>query len=225
MEGKEFNVTVALDQRLGQDGKSAYELWKEQGGEGSVADFLASLKGEQGKSGKSAYELWVEQGNTGSVADYLAKLKGEQGDAGKSTYDLWKEAGNEGSMSDFLASLKGEQGDAGKSTYDLWLEQGNTGSLSDFLAQQKGEKGDAAKVATQTVTLEAAGWDPAGSGRISVAVEGVTAENTLIVSPAPASIVAYGKCGVYAAAQEEGRLTFACAKQPQESLTVNIVIL
>ena len=41
MEGKEFNVTVALDQRLGQDGKSAYELWKEQGNEGSVADFLA----------------------------------------------------------------------------------------------------------------------------------------------------------------------------------------
>ena len=194
MEGKEFNVTVALDQRLGQDGKSAYELWKLAGNEGSVADFLASLKGEQGKSGKSAYELWVEQGNTGSVADYLAKQKGEQGDAGKSTYDLW-------------------------------LEQGNTGSMSDFLAQQKGEKGDAAKVATQMVTLEAAGWDPAGSGRISVAVEGVTAENTLIVSPAPASIVAYGKCGVYAAAQEEGRLTFACAKQPQESLTVNIVIL
>ena len=194
MEGKEFNVTVALDQRLGQDGKSAYELWKLAGNEGSMSDFLASLKGEQG-------------------------------DAGKSTYDLWKEAGNEGNMSDFLASLKGEQGDAGKSTYDLWLEQGNTGSMSDFLAQQKGEKGDAAKVATQTVTLEAAGWDPAGSGRISVAVEGVTAENTLIVSPAPASIVAYGKCGVYAAAQEEGRLTFACAKQPQESLTVNIVIL
>ena len=194
MEGKEFNVTVALDQRLGQDGKSAYELWKLAGNEGSVADFLASLKGEQGEAGKSTYDLWLEQGNTGSLSDFLAKQKGEQGDAGKSTYDLW-------------------------------LEQGNTGSMSDFLAQQKGEKGDAAKVATQTVTLDAAGWDPAGSGRISVAVEGVTAENTLIVSPAPASIVAYGKCGVYAAVQEEGRLTFACAKQPQESLTVNIVIL
>ena len=194
MEGKEFNVTVALDQRLGQDGKSAYELWKEQGNEGSVADFLAKLKGEQGKAGKSAYELWVEQGNTGSVADYLAKLKGEQGDAGKSTYDLWKEAGNEGSMSDFLAA-------------------------------QKGEKGDTGKVTTRTITLESTAWDPTGTGRISVAVDGVTAESTILVSPAPDSIVTYGKCGVYAAAQEEGRLTFACAMQPQESLTVNIVIL
>lgn len=194
MEGKEFNVTVALDQRLGQDGKSAYELWKEQGNEGSVADFLAKLKGEPGKAGKSAYELWVEQGNTGSVADYLAKQKGEQGDAGKSTYDLWKEAGNEGSMSDFLAA-------------------------------QKGEKGDTGKVTTRTITLESTGWDPAGMGRISVAVDGVTAESTIIVSPAPDSVTTYGKCGVYAAAQEEGRLTFACAMQPQESLTVNIVIL
>ena len=194
MEGKEFNVTVALDQRLGQDGKSAYELWKEQGNEGSVADFLAKLKGEQGKAGKSAYELWVEQGNTGSVADYLAKLKGEPGDAGKSTYDLWKEAGNEGSMSDFLAA-------------------------------QKGEKGDTGKVTTRTITLESTAWDPTGTGRISVAVDGVTAESTIIVSPAPDSVVTYGKCGVYAAAQEEGRLTFACAMQPQESLTVNIVIL
>ena len=194
MEGKEFNVTVALDQRLGQDGKSAYELWKEQGNEGSVADFLAKLKGEPGKAGKSAYELWVEQGNTGSVADYLAKQKGEQGDAGKSTYDLWKEAGNEGSMSDFLAA-------------------------------QKGEKGDTGKVTTRTITLESTGWDPTGMGRISVAVDGVTAESTIIVSPAPDSVATYGKCGVYAAAQEEGRLTFACAMQPQESLTVNIVIL
>ena len=194
MEGKEFNVTVALDQRLGQDGKSAYELWKEQGNEGSVADFLDKLKGEPGKAGKSAYELWVEQGNTGSVADYLAKQKGEQGDAGKSTYDLWKEAGNEGSMSDFLAA-------------------------------QKGEKGDTGKVTTRTITLESTAWDPTGTGRISVAVDGVTAESTIIVSPAPDSVATYGKCGVYAAAQEEGRLTFACAMQPQESLTVNIVIL
>ena len=193
MEGKEFNVTVALDQRLGQDGKSAYELWKEQGNEGSVADFLAKLKGEQGKAGKSAYELWVEQGNTGSVADYLAKQKGEQGDAGKSTYDLWKEAGNEGSMSEFLAA-------------------------------QKGEKGDAAKVTTRTLTLEAAAWNT-DSKQLTVAVERVTAENTLIISPAPDSIVAYGRCGVYAAAQDEGRLTFACVKQPEESLTVNVVIL
>ena len=97
--------------------------------------------------------------------------------------------------------------------------------MSDFLAAQKGEKGDTGKVTTRTITLESTGWDPTGMGRISVAVDGVTAESTIIVSPAPDSVATYGKCGVYAAAQEEGRLTFACATQPQESLTVNIVIL
>ena len=178
----------------------------------------------KGAAGKSTYDLWKEAGNEGSLDDFLAKQKGEPGNAGKSTYDLWKEAGNEGSLDDFLAKQKGEQGDAGKSTYDLWKEAGNEGSKSDFLASLKGEKGEAAKVATQTVTLEVSAWNT-DTKQLMVAVEGVTAENTLIVSPAPASIVVYGRCGVYAAAQEEGRLTFACAKQPEESLTVNVVIL
>ena len=205
----------------GAAGKDVYALWKEQGNEGSEADFLASLKGA---AGKSTYDLWKEAGNEGSLADFLAKQKGEQGNAGKSTYDLWKEAGNEGSLDDFLTKQKGEQGDAGKSTYDLWKEAGNEGSKSDFLASLKGEKGEAAKVATQMVALEVSAWNT-DTKQLMVAVEGVTAENTLIVSPAPASIVVYGRCGVYAAAQEEGRLTFACAKQPEESLTVNVVIL
>ena len=33
----------------GLDGKSAYEIWLEQGNEGTEEDFIASLKGEQGK--------------------------------------------------------------------------------------------------------------------------------------------------------------------------------
>lgn len=36
----------------GADGKSAYEIWLEQGNTGSEADFLASLKGENGADGK-----------------------------------------------------------------------------------------------------------------------------------------------------------------------------
>ena len=88
----------------------------------------------------------------------------------------------------------------------------------------KGEKGEAAKVVTQTVALEVSAWNT-DTKQLTVAVERVTAENTLIISPAPDSIVAYGRCGVYAAMQEEGRLTFACVKQPEESLTVNVVIL
>ena len=87
-----------------------------------------------------------------------------------------------------------------------------------------GEKGDPMTATTRTVVLDAAGWN-ADTKQLAAAVESVTTANTVIIAPAPASIVAYGKCGVYAAAQEEGRLTFACAKQPEESLTVNVLII
>lgn len=35
----------------GKDGKSAYELWLENGGEGTEEDFLAWIKGEKGDKG------------------------------------------------------------------------------------------------------------------------------------------------------------------------------
>lgn len=40
------------DGAKGADGKSAYEIWLAQGGSGSEADFIASLKGTDGKDGK-----------------------------------------------------------------------------------------------------------------------------------------------------------------------------
>ena len=239
----------------GDPGKSAYDLWKEQGNEGSVQDFLDSVKGKDGKSGKSAYELWKEQGNDGSMQDFLdsvkgkdgksayqlwleknpmggseddflTSLKGKDGAAGKSVYQSWLDSGQTGSEADFVEDMKGEpgkQGDTGKSAYDLWKEQGNEGTVTDFFESIRGPKGDPLKASTRTVTLDVAGW-PSDRHRIA-AVEGVTATNTVIVTPAPESIGTYGKCGVYAAAQGEGSLTFVCAKQPEESLTVNMLII
>ncbi len=58
----------------GEDGKSAYDIWLEQGNSGSEQDFLDSLKGEKGDQG--------EQGIQGE--------KGEKGD--KMTYDDLTEA-------------------------------------------------------------------------------------------------------------------------------------
>lgn len=43
-----FSVDVFPFFKQGEDGKSAYDLWLEQGNEGSVQDFLNSLKGEKG---------------------------------------------------------------------------------------------------------------------------------------------------------------------------------
>lgn len=70
----------------GKDGKSAYQIWLEQGNSGTEADFLKSLEGKPGYTpqknvdyfdGKSAYEIWIANGNIGSEAEFLESLKGD----------------------------------------------------------------------------------------------------------------------------------------------------
>lgn len=60
-------------------GKSAYEIWLDQGNVGTEEDFLNSLKGADGKS---AYEIWLELGNTGTEEDFINSLIGPQGPVG-----------------------------------------------------------------------------------------------------------------------------------------------
>jgi hypothetical protein len=126
------------------EGRSAYELWLDAGNDGTVSDFLDSLKGDTGAAGASAYQLWLAAGNTGSVDQFIASLKGADG---KSAYTLWQEAGNTGSVSDFIAALKGAAGTAGadgQSAYEIWqdLSTANTGDEEDFIASLKGADGD-----------------------------------------------------------------------------------
>jgi hypothetical protein len=64
----------------GNDGKSAYQLWIDEGNTGSLNDFLESLVGEDGKS---AYNLAVDAGFSGTLAEWLVSLKGEKGDPGE----------------------------------------------------------------------------------------------------------------------------------------------
>ena len=108
----------------GEDGKSAYQVWKEiPGNENkSETDFTNAIKGEKGDKGddgKSAYEVWKAQaGNENkSETDFTNAIKGEKGDDGKSAYELWKEIpGNENkSAQEFADSLKGADGKDGKS--------------------------------------------------------------------------------------------------------------
>lgn len=49
MEGKEFNLEIGLDQTLGLNGKSAYQIWLEAGNSGTEEDFLNSLKWNKGR--------------------------------------------------------------------------------------------------------------------------------------------------------------------------------
>jgi hypothetical protein len=59
----------------------------------------------------------------------------------------------------------------------------------------------------------------------SIMVNGVTANNSVIVSASTDSIEDYCKCGVRCVTQTEGHLTFMANKEPKADLSVNVLIL
>lgn len=75
---------------------------------------------------------------------------------------------------------------------------------------------------TSSATLLASGWI---ENNQTVAVPGVTADNIVIVTPAPNSYVAYGEAVVYCSSQGYGQLTFTCEEVPGADLTANILIM
>lgn len=125
---------------MGAPGKSAYQIWLDNGNEGGQAAFLASLRGPQGiaggngndgaagADGKSAYQLWLDAGNTGDAAAFLASLRGADGSNGTNGVDgqpaqLRVQGGfvqwsNGGAWSNLIAIVdlvgaKGDKGDTG----------------------------------------------------------------------------------------------------------------
>lgn len=79
-----------------------------------------------------------------------------------------------------------------------------------------------ATVKTVTANLSASGWS---SNSKAVTVSGVSANNTVIVTPAPNSHLEYANCMVRCTAQAANKLTFTCEEVPANALTVNVVIL
>jgi hypothetical protein len=122
--GYDGTVDDFLDFCVGPAGKSTYEIWLSLGNEGTIVDFINSI---QGAEGKSAYKLWIEEGNTGTISDFLKSL------VGKSAYDIWLSLGNEGSEKDFIDSLRGD------SAYQVWLSLGNKGTEEDFMESLQGK--------------------------------------------------------------------------------------
>lgn len=76
--------------------------------------------------------------------------------------------------------------------------------------------------ATRTATLISSWWS---SNTQTVSVSWVTADNTVIVSPAPANIEDYVEAKIYCTAQWSGTLTFTCDSEPSNDIVVNIAIL
>lgn len=84
------------------------------------------------------------------------------------------------------------------------------------------EVGAQEKHTTKSCTLTLEGWSDLSQ---TVNVTGVTANNTVIVTPSPSSYAIYGESGVYCSAQADGKLTFMCVNDPTTNLIVNVLIL
>ncbi len=67
---------------IGEQGLNAYQQAVENGFDGTVVEWLASLKGANGTTGAngiSAYQLAVNNGYAGTITQWLASLKGANG--------------------------------------------------------------------------------------------------------------------------------------------------
>lgn len=103
--------------------------------------------------------------------------------------------------------------------YAAMIPAENTGNITLTLPDSTGTL---ALNKPTTATLSASSWSSLSQ---TVSVTGVTANNTVIVTPAPASHNVYCECGVYCSAQASGKLTFKCAEKPASNITVNILIM
>ena len=74
-----------------------------------------------------------------------------------------------------------------------------------------------------TVTLAAADWS--SNQQTGVTATGVTASNTVFVAPDPTDYADYTDAAIRCTGQGSGTLDFACDIEPENDITVNVVIL
>ena len=98
-----------------------------------------------------------------------------------------------------------------------------TEKLADAAVTYDKTAGVQQKHTAAAVSLEVDDWSD--DNTILVEVSGVTASNTVIVSPDPASFEEYAEKNVRCTAQEADSLTFTAEDKPTVDLTVNVVIL
>ena len=94
----------------GINGKSAYQIWLDNGHTGTEADFLTWLKGKDGTNGLNG----KDGANGKDGKDGANGTNGQNGIDGKSAYQIWLDNGNTGTEADFLTWLKGKDGANGQ---------------------------------------------------------------------------------------------------------------
>lgn len=93
------------------------------------------------------------------------------------------------------------------------------GNAEDITKLQTGKQDAAIQ---RSAGIPVASW---ANNTATVTVQGVTASNIVIVSPAPESVSVWCDSAVYCSAQAANSLTFTCSETPTAALAVNVIIL
>lgn len=125
----------------------AYQIALKHGFQGTVDDWLESMRG---LPGKNAYELAVDCGFVGTLAEWLESLKGSgsggtgsgtPGKDGLSAYQIAVQNGFVGTEAEWLESLKGRPGADGLSAYQIAVANGYQGNEASWLEHIRGQAG------------------------------------------------------------------------------------
>jgi len=73
---------IKIEDLVGEDGKSAFDLWLELNPGGTMEDFMDFIAGDDGEDGKSSLELWLELNPGSNEKDYWEYFKGDEGEDG-----------------------------------------------------------------------------------------------------------------------------------------------
>ena len=164
-------------------------------------------KGDTGDTGKGVSNITASRtsgtGAPGTTDTYTATVTYTDSSTSSYTFQVYNGENGTGTGTVKAASYNG-------TVYNS-VDGSGTLALNDIQAQHS----------TITVTISTSDWN---NGTCTKTASGVTASNTVIVSPASASFEAYGEAQVRATAQGANQITFACTDTPSSALTVNIAI-
>ena len=194
-------------------------------------------EGEAGKDGKNGVIFtpsvdvngnisWANDGGLANPATRNimgpAGKDGDTGPAGPGAFEKAVEAGYTGTEDTFYAAL----------TYMPYHNKRHLPNGADPITVETDNIADAsvtygklaanAKSKGVTALLLSNGW---ADNTQTVNVEGVTADNNILVAAAPDSRTAWNDAEVYCSAQSDGALTFKCGTAPTTDVTANVVIL
>lgn len=120
-----------------------------------------------------------------------------------------------------LAGFKNTQ----EADFERWFADLEAVLSGDVAANLAAELANKAEGIARTVSVAVSKWSTTAPYTATVTVTGVTANNAIVVSPAPASFEAYGNAGMRASAQAANTVTFTADVLPDTAISVNVLIL